>query len=213
MGLNVLDYLIVIILALSLVSGNVQGLAAAAGGIVTTVVSLAVAYLYRNRAIDYLEEQYGLITCLTGRVERGMGLPADRTDLDPIIQALPLDNILVVLHGQITEFTYLVVSVIGFLLLYMVSSLLLRMIFVITRLVGHGMGGHANRLGGMALVGAQNFVVLAALISILEKPIGLAAQIGLRNAGQLQVWMGDSVLVPYLMRSWRFLWSLISTVV
>lgn len=212
MELNSLDYIILMIVALSLVSGGLQGLVGAAGGVVTTVGSLVLAYLYRIQTAEYMEQEYGVITSLSSQIERRLGIPVDPATADPIVQTLPLDRAMALLHGQISEFAYLFVSAVCFLLLYMVSSFLLRIIFLaIAGILEKGIGRKANRLGGMVLVGAQNLIVIAAVAAVLERPVGLAAQIGLKNGGRLQAWLGESVLIPHLLQIWTFVVSLISS--
>ncbi len=212
MELNSLDYIILLIMALSLVSGVLQGLAGAAGGVITTVGSLVLAYLYRNQAADYMEQEYGVITSLSSQIERGVGIPVDHGNTDRLIQTLPLDKAMALLQGQISDFTYLFVSAVCFLLLYMVSRFLFRMIFLaLARILERGIGRRANRLGGMALMGAQNLIVMAAVAAVLERPVGLAAQIGLRNGARLQAGLAESVLIPHLLQLWTFVVALVGS--
>lgn len=203
MNLNSLDYLIITILALGMMRGNFQGFIGAAGGIVTNILSLVAAWVFRQTLTDFLEGRYGIVSLLVKKVESHLSLLVNPAIPGQIIQIVPLDHARALLHGQITEFSYLFVSAVCFLLLYMISSCLLRLIFQITaRVMECGAVGGVNRLGGIILVTTQTIIIMAALAGILINPINLGAEIGLKNADSLQAWVGGSLFFPYLIKIW-----------
>lgn len=210
MNLNSLDYLVIIILALGVIRGNFQGLVGAVGGVLTNIVSLVVAWIFRQDATNYLEDQFGIVSILVKIVERRLSLPIDSINQGQIIQILPLDQALASLHSQITEFSYLFVSIFCFLLLYITSSCMLSLIFLcLTRIMKYGVIGSANRVGGIALVTARNIVIMAAIAGVIYNPIILGAEIGLNNANRLQAWLEQSFFFPYLFRIWGIMLSML----
>ncbi len=210
MNLNKLDYLIVSILALGAIRGNFQGLIGAAGGIVTNIVSIVVAWRFRPVLTDYLEDRFGIVSLVVRKVESHLSLPIDTANQDQIIRMVAFDHAQALLHGQITEFSYLFVSALIFLLLYMISSCLLRLIFLtITRIMEHGVVGSFNRLGGIILVTSQTIIIMAVLAGILANPINLGADLGVKYARGLQVWLGESLFFPYLLKIWGLMLSML----
>src|SRR5665647_1945170 len=59
---NGLDIVIVIILIAGLITGYRKGFIGALTGIISTLVGLGVAYVYRQAAAEYLQQNYGLVT-------------------------------------------------------------------------------------------------------------------------------------------------------
>ena len=208
MEFNLLDYSLIIILALSVLIGYTKGFIGAVGGIVTTLVSLGIAYLYRNAAADYLQEHYEVVSSLTALLEKRLSIPTggqlNQTD---IISSLPLvDEGVALIHRQITEIAYLLVAVLCFLLLYIVSRCLLNfMCMLIEKVLQQGIIGRVNRVGGIVIILTQNLIIIAVIAGLLSTPLELGADLGMKNASQLAVYMEESVTFPYLLKIFALL--------
>lgn len=199
MEFNGIDYFIILVIALSITIGYMRGLVGAIGGIITTLASLGIAYRYRNAMGGYLEEQYGVVGALTALFEKRLSLPGAQGGM---ISSLPLVNTgWDYLHQQIAEFAYLIVVVVCFLILYIVSKCLLKLIYcILERVLARGIMGRVNSIGGMLLISAQSILIMAVVAGILKAPVILGADIGIGNAGQLQSYMEGSLLFPLLIQ-------------
>jgi len=207
MGFNLLDYSLIIILALGILIGYRKGFIGAVGGIVTTLVSLGIAYLYRNTAADYLQEHYEVVSSLTGLLEKRLSLPVGQLNQTDIISSLPLvDEGVAFLHRQITEFAYLLVAALCFLLLFIVCRCLLKfMCMFIEKVLQQGIIGRVNRIGGIVLVLTQNLIIITVIAGLLSTPLQLGTDLGVKNASRLALYMEGSVIFPYLLKLFAFL--------
>ena len=200
MAFNECDYIIIAILALSLLAGYARGFAGALGGIIATLVSMGIAFWYRNVATVYLEEQYGVVSVLTTYLEKRLQLPGASGSLPDIISSLPLiDNGYQYLHNQITGLSYMLVAGVCFLILFMAAYFLLQILgSILERVLARGIVGSINRWGGMILITGQNILIMAVLAGILQTPAKMAAEMGLKNAGRLQGYLDGSQLFTLL---------------
>jgi len=211
MGFNALDYLIIISLVVSSLIGYQKGLIRSLGGVVSTLVGLGTAFLLRNPAANYLQEHYGVVTDLTAILEKRLLNSAGVSEQPGMIASLPMvSEGLEAIHRQITEFSYLFVAALCFLLLYMASSHLLKFICVVLeKTLHHGILGRVNRWGGVLIVLTQNVVIMAVLAAVLISPLQLGSNIGIRSAFLAAYYMEGSVLVPYLLKIFDIMHALI----
>lgn len=212
MGFNALDYLIMITLVVSILIGYQKGLILALGGVVSTLFGLGMAFLFRNPAANYLEEHFGLVSDLTAFLEKRLLHSAGVSEQPGLITSLPIVNEgLAALHRQITEFTYLLVAALCFLLLYIISSQLLKLICVILeRILKWGILGGINRLGGAVIIVTKNTVIMAVLAGVLISPLKLGAEIGLKSAFLAEYYIEGSVLFPHLLKTFDIMRTLIA---
>lgn len=207
MGFNLLDYILILILAASALIGYSKGFIAVVGGIVSTLVSLVIAYLYRNTAAEYLQENYGVVSALTAWFEKRFSLHGGENGQNDMILSLPLvDEGLAFVHTQITELAYLLVAAICFLLLYILSRCLLKLLCsFLERGLERGTLGRINHIGGMILILTQNIIIMTVLAGVLDAPLELGADIGIKNLSRLEYYMEESLIIPYLQDIFMFL--------
>ena len=212
MGLNVLDYLIIIGLAVSILIGFQKGLIRSLGGVVSTLVGLGIAFLFRNPAANYLEEHFGLVSDLTSFLEKKVLNSAGVPEQHTLITSLPIVNQgIAALNRQVTEFAYLLMAALCFLLLYFISSQLIRFIcYILERIMHWGILGGVNCLGGAVIIFTQNTVIMAVLAGVLSSPLKLGAAIGLRSALLAQNYIDSSGLFPHLLKSFDIMQALIT---
>lgn len=211
MGFNALDYLIIIILVVSILIGSQRGLIRSLGGVVSTLFGLGAAFPLRNPAANYLQEHFGVVNDLTAWLEKRVLNSAGVSEQPGMIKSLPIVNEgIAAIHRQITEFTYLLVAALCFLALYMISSHLLKFICVILeRIFNRGILGKVNRLGGLVIILTQNTVIMAFLAGVLISPLELGAKIGMKSAIAAEYYIGGSVLFPYLIKIFELMQALI----
>jgi hypothetical protein len=212
MRFNSLDYIIIAILLLSGLIGYKRGFIASVGGIVSTLVGVGIAFLYRNDAAAYLQEHYGVVSSLASALKKRMPISAWGSNQHIPLSSLPgLNEGLAYIHRQFMELAYLLVVALCFLLLYMMSSYLIKFIFVILeKLFLWGILGGMNQLAGAGTIMTQNFIIMAALLGVLNSPLGLGAKIGIKGISQATVYIQGSALVPYLLKVFVFIQGMIA---
>jgi len=211
MGFNVLDYIIIIILTVSILIGYQKGLIRSLGGVISTLVGLGIAFLFRHPAANYLQEHFGVVSDLTAFLEKRLLNSAGFSEQPGLIASLPIVNeSIAAMHRQITEFTYLLVAALCFLALYIISSQLLKFIcIVLERILNRGILGRVNHLGGLVIILTQNIVIMAVLAGVLISPLELGAKIGIRSACVTEYYITGSVLFPYLQKIFDIMHALI----
>jgi len=212
MGFNALDYLIIINLVVSILIGYQKGLIRSLGGVVSTLFGLGMAFLFRNPAANYLNEHYGVVRDLTSFLEKRLLNSAGVSEQPGLITSLPFVNEgIAALHRQIAEFSYLLVAALCFLLLYIISSHLIKFICVILeRTLNWGIVGSLNRLGGVIIIFTQNTVIMAVLAGVLISPLKLGAEIGLKSAHMAEYYIEGSILFPQLLKIFDIMHTLIA---
>ncbi len=213
MELNTLDQGIIVVLIISGILGYKKGMIASLGGIISTLIGLGVAILYRNEAASYLQEHYGVVSKLTLFLEKRLSIPAWGSNQAGGISSLPAVNEgLAYVHMQFTEFALLLVVALSFLLLYIISSLLIKIFCVVLeKMLNMGKLGVINRTGGAGIILAKNIVIMAMLLGVLAAPLGLGSKIGIKTFYQASGFMEGSCLAPYLMKVYAFLQALVAT--
>ena len=211
MGFNLLDYIIMSILLLSGLIGYKRGFFASVAGILGTITGLGIAFLYQNQLAKYLQEHYELVTWLTTILEKRLPIPAWGAKQTGLLPSLPgVNEGLAFIHNQVTEFAYLIISALCFLILYVVSKQLLRIFAtILTKIFNWGILGGINRLAGAGTVLMQNTIIIAALLGIISSPLGLGAKIGIKSVAQVMLFIQGSVLAPGLIKIFAWLHSIV----
>jgi uncharacterized membrane protein required for colicin V production len=206
---NGLDVAILIILVAGLITGYGKGFIGALTGIISTLVGLGVAYVYRQAAADYLQQNYGLVTTLTTYLEKHLGLWLGVGEPGRLSSLPMLNEGLTLAHRQINEFAYGLVVAVCFLVIYMITSLVISVIgLILGKILPGGSKGALNRVGGAAIILAQNTLIMAALVGILNTPLQMSSAMGLKGTTQALGLLQDSRLVPYLLKIFAWLQGL-----
>jgi uncharacterized membrane protein required for colicin V production len=211
MEFNSLDYMIIAVLLLSGFMGYRRGFIASVGGIVGTLLGLGIAFLYRDDAVAYLQEHYGLVSSLTTVLEKRMPISVwGSNQLTPLSSLPGINEGLAYVHRQFTELAYLLVMALCFLLLYMISSYLIKFFCaILEKLFLSGILGGMNQVAGAGTIITQNICIMAALLGVLNTPLGLGEKIGIKGLSQAAVYIQDSALAPYLLNVFLFLQGMI----
>ena len=212
MGFNALDYIIIAVLLLSGLIGYKRGFIASVGGIISKLAGVGIAFLYRDDAATYLQEHYGVVNSLASSLEKRLPISAWGLNQPIQVSSLPgLNEGLAYIHRQITEFAYLLVVALCFLLLYMISSYLIKFCCtILEKLFLWGILGGMNQFAGAGTIMIQNIIIMAALVGVLNAPLGLGAKIGMKGISQAAGYIQSATLVPYLLRVFVFLQEMIA---
>jgi len=209
MGFNLLDISIIVILMISVIVGYRRGFIRTIGGIISTLAGLLIAFLYRNEAAAYLQEHYGVVSTLAAFLEKRMSIPAATGFSQPGLLSLPVNQGLAFVHRQFTEFSYLIVVTLCFLLLYIISSYLFKFsCAILEKMLCWGILREINHTGGIGILLAQNVIIMAVILGILNSPLGMGTKMGIKSVSQIMTSMQDSILVPYLLKVFTLLHSI-----
>ncbi|MDD3363452.1 MAG: CvpA family protein [Syntrophomonas sp.] len=212
MGFNSLDYIIIAILLISGLIGYKRGFVASVGGIISTLVGVGIAFLYRDDAAAYLQEHFGVVSSLAAALEKRMPISAWSSNQPIPLSSLPgLNEGLAYIHRQFTELAYLLVVALCFLLLYMISSYLIKFFcMILEKMFLWGILGGMNQLAGAGTIITQNIIIIAVLLGVFNSPLGLGAKIGINGISQATGYIQGSALVPYLLKVFAFLQGMIA---
>lgn len=211
MEFNSLDYIIIASLLLSALAGFRRGFIASLFGIVSTLAGIGIAFFYRDEATAYLQQHWGLVSSLAGMLEKRMPIAAWVSN-QPVLSPLPgLNGGLAYIHGQFMDLSYLLVTAVCFVLLYVISSNLIKIIgMVIEKILHWGILGGMNRVAGAGVGMIKNLIIMAALLGVFYYPLGLGSKIGIKGISQAAVLIQDSALVPHLLQVFIFMQGMIT---
>lgn len=211
MECNTLDKGIMVILIISGILGYKKGLMASLRDIISTIIGLGIAFFYRNEAVNYLQEHYGVVSGLASFLEQRLSIPAWGSTQSHTITSLPqVIEGLSYVHRQFTGFASLLVGVLCFVLLYIISSRLIKLVFSIgEKIFGSMRRGGINSFGGAGIVIVQNIVGIAVLLGLLNPLLSVGAEIGIKTFSQASVYMQNSVMTPYFMKIYAFMQTMI----
>jgi Colicin V production protein. len=212
MKFNGLDYLVMICIAASILIGYRKGLIRSLGGVLSTVAGLSIAFMFRGPAASYLQDHYNLVNDIASIVEKRLLNTAGISEQPVTVTALPFVNQgIAAIHRQIVDFSYMFIAALCFLVLYFITSQLLKLgCRLFERTIGHGILGRLNCGGGVFIVLAQNIIIMAVLAGVLLSPLELGANIGIKSAGLAAGYLDGSVLFPWLLKIFDFIRLLIA---
>ena len=206
--MNTLDYLILILLGVSALSGFYRGLMAVLGGFASTLIALFIAIVYRNELALYLEKEFGLITLLSQTMADKIPQPAlgDSLagDILPSIKTLPF------VQEQLANFAQMIVVAIAFVLLYIIISKGLRLIWKILEGPFYkGLLGGINRVGGMLLLIAKNLLLMAVVLGILVPFLNSGVGMSITGLMDTRLLIDQSWMAHYLLNFFTGMESLL----
>lgn len=195
MMFNLVDYIIIAILVLSVLSGLQRGFMEALGGIAGTIIAVVAGILYYNEGAVLLEANFGLTGLLTGVIH-------DKFPLTAIASDSKLLGSLTILPGYSdagSYLAYLLTLGISFILIVIVCSIIIKLGFrLVSDLINHGILGLANRILGACLVAGKNIIIIAIILGITNPIIKTGAFMGLSGALAVSQLLDQSFFAPEL---------------
>lgn len=205
--MNKLDFLILIIVVVSAFSGYAKGLLSVLGRLATTLIALVIAVLYRTPLAMYMEEQFGAITLLAQSLGGKIPQPAFGTSVDKYLPAL---KTLPYVQKQLTSLAEMIIIAISFVLLYIVVSLLLKLLWrMLEKPFGDGLLGKINQVVGMLLLVSKNLLLMAILLGITVPFIKHGVDIGIKSFANTNQMIEQSWSSPYLLSLFTWMAKLV----
>lgn len=208
MHMNTLDYLVLTLLAVSVLLGYYRGLISVLGGLASTLTALFIAVVYRHELALYLEEKFGLTSLLAHAMAEKIPQPAwsdaPARDILPALKTLPF------VQEQLVNFAQMIVAAICFVLLYIIISKGARLIFKLLEAPFYkGILGRINRLAGMLLLVAKNILLMAVVLGILHPFVKSGVGMGITGLINTGLWIDQSWTAPYLLNIFAGLESML----
>lgn len=189
-----MDLFILGIVALSALAGLRVGLVKSLGGLIGTVIAVALALLFSDDLVSVLEKEFAVRTTIA---EFLIGhLPVTALSLP-----LPLSR---VVPGDFTTPAHFLAQLSLFLGCFLVivwaGSRLLQLVFTaLDTLVSWGLLGWLNSALGLVVVVVKNLILLSILVGLVQPAIRLGAEMGFSGAVWTMNAMADSWLIPKLL--------------
>ena len=201
-----LDYFILLLMLLSLWTGFRLGFFRALGGIASILLGLLLALIFSDDAANYLEQQYGLITLATEKIN----------DLLPE-QLLTASNTLSSLTGAdiaIGQLPYkaaeIFLLVICFILIMFLVKLAGNILFAsLHHLVEGNFLGSLDSVLGSLLVLAKNLLILILIFGLLTPVLEITAAMGWQGSISLLNTISSSFFSGYLYAGFEFFKNLL----
>ena len=194
MQANLVDIIILVLLALSGLTGLRLGFVKAFGGLFGTITAFIIALLFSDDLVLLLEANFGTRTALANALAGH--LP---------VTALPLPLSRVIETGLTTptpaDFLAQFILILAcFCLITIAGARLLQTLFgAFNALVSWGILGWLNSGLGLVLVVVKNLLIITVLLGLIQPAIKLAASMGYAGAQALQEALNGSYLAPQLL--------------
>jgi hypothetical protein len=191
---NLIDVIILALLALSGLTGLREGFVKSFGGLFGTIGAFVVALLFSDDLVLLLEENFGTRTAIADALAGHLPVTA---------LPLPLSRFL---EYELTAPTpadflaQLILILVCFLFITFMGARILQILFsAVSALVSWGILGWLNSGLGLVLVVVKNLLIIAILLGLVQPAIQLAASLEYTGAQVLLEAMTGSYLVPKLL--------------
>lgn len=181
MQFNLLDYIILTMLLLSIITGLKQGFIKIITGIVNTLLAVIIGVLFYDNCINYLNEYFNINTYITEFIRNKLPLTVLSVDTSLISYSIPIE--IINFKDMAETLTYFSMVVISFVIVFISSLIILSILaHLLEGVFSWRFLSWLNSVLGMFLVPAKNILILMVIMGITFPVIDLAAQIGLTGA-------------------------------
>ncbi|MEN6350216.1 MAG: CvpA family protein [Syntrophomonas sp.] len=206
MQLNVLDYIIIAVFLLSMLTGLRQGFVNVLGGVLSSLLALLLSFLYYDDFALLLDKSWGISSIISEFIQEQvpvLTLSPDKGLFDRGLLSIPL------LGDPAGYLAHLIMPALSFLILFLISSILLKLVFTaLNSLFSLGILGWANRVLGMALILLRNLLLAVLLTGVLYPLVDTASQMGWAWGISASQYMSSSVLAAQFLAFFVYLKAL-----
>jgi len=176
---NYLDYFILLIIILSIVSGMRRGFIEAAGGIISTIIAIFMAIIYYDQCAVLLDEQFGIKLYISELLKEKIILSPAFSD-NSLLSSINMGNFLANPAWYLSD---MILTVVSFILILIVVKLILGFIVkILDSLFSRGALSWVNRFLGLCLVVVKNVVIMAIIVGLIYPVIDISADLGFNGA-------------------------------
>lgn len=181
MPFNLLDYIILAILMLSILSGLKRGFILAVTGIVNTLLAVIIAFTWFDDCLAYINEYWGLNIYLAEFIRNKLPLAVLSLDM-PLIN-LPVSMGLINFKDAAEALAHFSLTVISFFLVFFLSLLILQLVArLLDKLFSGGILSWINNILGMIIVPVKNLLIIMIAAGLIFPVVELAARMGIEGA-------------------------------
>lgn len=194
---NLLDYLIIIILFLSIINGLKQGFIRAITDLTSIVLAIILGILLLDKSFYYLNYYFNIGDYLTNIIYQ-------KWDTPYIIEGPNILSFIFPLESYFSDFRdrliYLIQVIISFLSVFGLSMIFLKIIFgFLAKISSWGILAWFNRGLGVIFITLKNLIIFLLIISLGTPVIDLLSRIGLKYAIIMYGLIENSVITNLLL--------------
>lgn len=192
MGLNLFDYFILLIIILGGISGYQHGLIRTLGRLVGQGLGLAAAALGCDHLALFLDDRFSVIPTAAAWLQEKLPLPVHAPSPPGA-------------YAVYSNLAYLIIVIASFLVLYQVVSQLSNLLWtLVSWVLGWGVLGALNQVGGMFFGMGLKTLGLAFAVGLLVPLVELGSKIQMDLAVAARVYLENSIVTPYLVSIFTF---------
>lgn len=208
MDFNELDYIIILLLILSAISGYRKGLFLAVGSLVAVILAIGVAKYYRLYIVAYLNNKFNVANNLANFLEERLHIMAWNPinyNLHDLENSLlyqdnlfnEINNFLGSFAGEINPALYIadvLINVIVFLTVFLLMAALINSLFTfINFIVMRSPLAFVNRIMGIAVALLKTIIIIIVCVSLITPLIKGGTYLG---------WEGAIMSIQYINSSY-----------
>lgn len=196
--MNSLDYFVLIVLGASAIVGYYKGFISVLGGFASTLAAVVIAAVYRDNLALVLDKEFSLKTIFVQAIVEKIPQPVVA---GPYGQNLvPSIKDLTFVQNQLTGLAETLLTVISFVLLFIIVSFVLKLLWnVLEASIKKGGMGGINRLAGLALLAGKNLMIMAILLGLLAPFVKNGVNVGMTGLTDTNLWIEQSRTAPLLL--------------
>lgn len=203
MQFNLLDYIIIAIIILSLLAGFKSGFIKAVTSIIGTVLAIFLAFTCHDEFLTFLNYSFNLQESLSEFILSKLLLNVVPVDVLFLADFLPIETRLA---EWAEKFANYIMVILSFFIIFLISKLILRLlIYFLEAIFSFSFLSWLNRLLGMIIIPAKNLIVLIILLGITYPAIELAAEMGLSGALAFMSLIQDSIIADSLLNCFQLI--------
>lgn len=208
MQFNLLDYVILVIIFFSLLVGFKLGFIKAITRIFNTILAIILGFLFYDDFLIYLNHYFNTQAYLTEFFCNKFPIFVFSIDVPLLPDSIPVE--LAILNDVAETFSYYIMIVISFLIIFIISKLVLRVLtYFLEGLFSFSILSWINRLLGMLILPAKNLLLITIFIGLIYPAIELAAEIGLSGALIISELIKSSIITGRLLNYFEVIKALV----
>lgn len=204
------DYLILIIIILSIIIGFKRGFINTITSMVNTLLAVIIGLVKYEDCAVYLNKHFNLASHIRKIIQEKF--PPTTLSIETPLYSKGILVEFIKFQDATETLTNLIVTIISFFVIFFLVLLLLNLLSRLLQGIFSWVGlSWINRLLGMVIVPFKNIFILIVIIGLTFPAIELAAQIGLNGAILIHDLIEESLLASLLLDSFVYIKALLIT--
>ena len=198
MPFNILDYIIIAIIMLSVISGLRRGFVLAFSDLIITFLAGILALVWYDDGVMFLNEYSNVGTYLAEILRNKLTTSALSMDM-PLVN-IPLTLGVIDFKDMAEVLAHFGLVIISFIIIFLLSLIMLKIIVnLLNKLASWGILSWINKLLGLVLVPVKNLLILMLIAGLIFPAVELAARLELSLAMTIYDLMKHSLITAVLL--------------